>query len=220
MKKRLSTFFHTMRLPFPLSLLSPKVKMGLGILIFSFLYSLLRYNVIAGVSWGQVSLFIINKAVAMSAVLLLAGAAWGACQHPGDDSRWWGMLALHYAFMHILLTLILLPGDYYPTFYLDPLLNFDRRFSIVGGFCLLMGAISSYLFFSLSSFRQVSLIVKHNLLLLMSCSLALHLAFLGLQSWLIPSAWPGYIPPISLVCFITTLFLFFYYLKTHPLYSV
>ncbi len=193
------------------------------LVLSSLFYSLLRYCVFGNVEWHQ-QLYLLNKALAMVAAFSLLFSAWYGWRKLRQASRFWGQVVLHCASLHIVLSLTLLPQGYYPR------LLIDEGFSFIGGLSLLFGMSCGYicgLLVILSSRpsqvktpnEQRKFTHKFNytflLLILLSSTLVLHLMTLGFNGWLTPKQWPGYLPPISLLCFIACLISWYLQLRSY-----
>lgn len=185
----------------------------MAILLLPLVYAVIRYNLAAGVGWGQLPLYILNKALAMSSVLALFFAAQAGFKSQRELARDLGKMALHCASLHVLFTLVLLPAGYYPKF--SHVLRTARgeqvlqmaSFSAIANLALLFGLLCAYLFFVISSGLFKDMLQKQLLQYLQVCALAYHLLFLGGYSWFTPSAWPAYLPPVTLLSFICVLLL-------------
>ncbi|WDE04377.1 hypothetical protein SG34_024035 [Thalassomonas viridans] len=188
------------------------------ILLFPLAYAIVRYNLAAGVEWSQLPLYITNKALAMSSVLALLFAARAMLRGCRKSARSLGKMALHCAWLHVLLTLVLLPAGYYPKLSLFVQTSGGEQvmqmasFSATANLALLFGLLCAYLFFVISN-GQVNGLQKQILLYLQICTLAYHLLFLGGYSWFAPGSWPAYLPPITLLSFTCVLLLAYFHQK-------
>lgn len=140
-------------------------------------YAVVRYHVFGGVPWSRLPLYTLNKAVAFSAAALFAAA----CFSRGWDA---GRIAVWLATLHVLMSLALLGPSCYPKLYLDGGLNFTGDLALLGG-CL---AFALCLIPAATVARYAVLAVA-----------AAHVCAIGFTGWLTPRAWPGYMPPITLL---------------------
>ncbi|WP_281560255.1 hypothetical protein [Thalassomonas sp. RHCl1] len=184
-------------------------------MLLPLVYAVVRYNLAAGVSWSQLPLYILNKALSMSSVLALLFAAREGLKGRREQARDLAKMALHCALLHVLLTLILLPAGYYPKLSQVLLTSGGGQvlqmasFSTVANLALFFGLLCAYLFFVISAGYFAGMLQKRLLQYLQICALAYHLLFLGAYSWFTPTSWPGYLPPVTLLSFICVLLLAF-----------
>ena len=191
------------------------MKFQLLVVVVSFAYAILRYNLAGEVSWAQLPLYIANKALAMSAVVCLLLAARSGLITRGKQAINWGKTAMSAALLHTTITLILLPAGYYPKLYQavnssgSESLNTLKMFSLTGNFALAFGVFCIYLFLKIGRCRLRSARLQQKLQMLLLASLAYHLIFIGGYGWLTPGKWNGYLPPVSLLSFVCLLCLIF-----------
>ena len=168
------------------------------ILLFSLLYSVFRYNIFNNVSWQDLPLYVFNKAIALSIILLLFYNQISDQREKHVVDTGIGITLL------VIAHIILQSPEYYNKFYIGQKLN------LTGSLSLLFG-ILAFLFFcftilvsfikSNDTFTQnrgnIEKIKISTLFLI-----GFHLFVMGINGWLEPSTWPGCMPPISLVSFI------------------
>jgi hypothetical protein len=150
-------------------------------------YAVVRYHVFKGVPWAHLPLYVLNKAVAWSSIVLFAGAAWQA----GRTSA--GLVAnplfdqgRALAGAHVLGSLAQFSPATYPAFF-----DAAGGLSFVGEFALFGGVLATVGLLRASKAAAW--------LLLFPAAVALHTALVGLPNWLSPAKWPGYMPPITLL---------------------
>lgn len=121
-------------------------------------YAVVRYNVVRDVTLGHLPLYIVNKAVALAATVLI-----GISYILGPFAHWWparyvpllptrkaiGLAGYGLAAFHAIASLILLSPAYYARFYAA-----DGKFTGSGEFMLAMG-ILAFVVFSLVSISSV-----------------------------------------------------------------
>lgn len=181
--------------------------------VLSLGYAVVRYCIFKDVSWHQLPLFIMNKAVSLSSVVLLAIFYTTRWRHQlsfrrftvspkvTKNCRSTGYL---YLLIHVMISTLLLKPAYYPQLYDQGKFNFS------GELMLLFGIISILVFAALKANRispnkagnslpgRVQYFFLGNTALLLISG---HLFLLGLNNWLTPAEWPGYLPPITLLAF-------------------
>ncbi len=140
-------------------------------------YAIARYHVFGGVPWPRLPLYTLNKAVALSAAVLFVRAA---------TAR----IALWLATLHVLMSLALLAPAYYPEIYLAGGLNFTGELAMLAG-CLAFALCLAPVLTAGQPFRKVVL-----------AAAAAHVCAIGFKGWLTPRAWPGCMPPITLLSFL------------------
>lgn len=177
-------------------------------------YAVLRYNVLAGVPWAELPLFVANKGVSLAAVALI-GASYlvSRVRSPGPGggenrrslARTAGLSGFALAVAHVLITLVVFSRDAYPRL-------FDGAdLSPVGWAGLVSGALATPLFALPAIYSFPRLVAKLDLhhwkraqhLGYSGLAItALHVLSIGGHNWTAFSAWPGGLPPISLLSFV------------------
>jgi len=170
----------------------------------SFFYSILRYNVLKGVPWTDLPIYVLNKSIALTIVILIFYTQINKKAKTGSDTNLWLVMFVIIVFHVILSTVILMP-EYYGKFYNGDQLN------LVGSLSLLFGILAF-----LGFFVKGILLLRAKLDTTVSASkadfiklrylnyffLGVHLFVMGINGWLTPDKWPGYLLPISLIAFI------------------
>lgn len=167
------------------------------IVLISFLYSIIRYNYFGDVSLTELPLFIFNKAISMSSVLLLLFANLGFNNLDKKPANSIKNLSLFLITLHAVLSLLLVSKVYFPDFYQA------ERFSFNGGVTLTAGVISIILFFTV--FLNTAIVRKENFgifEILTYVFVSIHIFFRGYKGWITVEKWHGGMPPISLITFI------------------
>ena len=167
------------------------------ILTTALLYSVIRYNIIGHVPITEIPLFIMNKAISFSMVIIFAFSA--RSYFKGAIQEFINSMSIikGFALIHILISISLLSQQYYPKFFTND------KLSLFGNLTIFFGIIS------VVYILNKSVKIKNWLFFLM---ITLHLFFMGIKGWLLVDKWPGLMPPISLISFIITSSLFFIYL--------
>jgi len=165
-----------------------------AVFLFTACYAVMRYAGFGGVSLVHLPAYLMNKSIAMAAMVSLFLTALAFVRGERDRSRFWSRASSHLAGMHVLISLGTLSGGYFPRF-------FDGdRMNLTGEATLLTGALAVYCLWRLApdgieqAFRR-----KLNALF---CTLAGgHLLVMGYGGWLQVQKWHGGLPPITLLCF-------------------
>ena len=166
-----------------------------AIFIITLLYAIARYIIFGDVSWNQLPSFIINKAIAWSAVIFLVITGFNFLKKEHNHTKIWGRLAFHFALLHIIISVGLFSSDYYPKFFSGNLLTF------LGELMILTGGIAIY---SLHRIKEHKKINTHSIRfeLLGIVAVGLHLFSMGIPGWFQPIQWYAGLPPISLLSFV------------------
>jgi DMSO/TMAO reductase YedYZ heme-binding membrane subunit len=184
----------------------------------SLAYSIVRYHFVGDTSWTHFPLFILNKAISLAAVGLIASSyligkvfRW----HDHDKHlrlvviKFCGIFGFFLAGIHAFLSLCLLRPAYFAKFFLeDGQLNFTAELSmtvgVIGLFLLMSPAISTLPMVpkAIGGWRwKRSQRVGYVAL----AFIVVHLVAMGYKGWMTPSKWPGGLLPISLVAVIVAL---------------
>lgn len=185
----------------------------------SFAYAIVRYHLYKGVPWSELPLYISNKALALSAIVLIAlsyivsslakfwpntfGDTFLARKFFGLTG--FGLAALHSALS--LVNLIVSGRAKYPAY-------FDAAGAVTekGWFAIGFGAVSFLLFSAVASTslpfigKNLSKERWHTIQRLGYLGLIfalLHVGVMGLAGWQAPETWPGGLLPISLIAALT-----------------
>jgi hypothetical protein len=160
----------------------------------SLAYATVRYNVFKGVPWSDWPVYVVNKALALSSLLLLL--TWILRARGGPDESASGLLssARRLALVHAGLSLAILSPAYFPTFFADGRLNWPS------GISLLIGVVAASSL-HLKSRPTVPWVATARRLGVIALMAGMHAMLNGYGSWLAPATWPGYMPPITLIAF-------------------
>ena len=178
------------------------------------IYAVLRYHILGPVSWKDFPFFILNKAFALCAFILLSfNFAFGPMKNLGISvpnswmraRRFLGIMGFMFTFAHLLMSFILFNPSIYGHFFAE-----DGRFTLNGSLSLVSGVLAFIILWLYnisfnSNFRKdkdlISFITSRRVLLPAMFMAGAHLFFMGYKGWLNPSGWHGGLPPISLVGF-------------------
>ena len=165
-----------------------------GITAASLAYATLRYNVFKGVAWSDWPVFVLNKAIALSSLLLLV--AWILRNRRPAEASGAPLLAAAsmLALAHAGLSLIVLTPAYFPAFFEESRLSWQAGVALALGVAtaIRLSVVARPGHAHLSRLRGLGLI---------ACAAGCHAALFGYSSWFTPTAWPGSLPPITLVSF-------------------
>ena len=172
--------------------------------IISLLYAVIRYNIFKDVPWIDLPLYVFNKALSFTAIILF-GVFQYIKSRPGyEKGNHIKEYAVIMAVLHVIISIIIISPVYFEKFYSGQHLN------LTGGLTLLFGVLAFGVMLLLSS----NYILKENMsnpnylnsaVYLFFIITAGHIFVMGYEGWLIPGSWPGRLPPISLLSFIVVL---------------
>lgn len=192
------------------AVLSACVVLPATLLLLTAAYATTRYVVFGPVAAVHIPLYVLNKAFAWTALVLLAlalGAGPAARLWPARlgahlwRRRYWGLVGFALATLHIVVSLAILNYGYY-----RPMFRQAFEFTALAQIAMLAGALAWFALLapvaaSLPGVRA-ALSARYWQLLqnigLLALSLAgLHLAY-GVPGWFAPALWYGGLPPITL----------------------
>lgn len=160
-------------------------------------YATLRYNVFRGVPWADWPSYTLNKALAVASLLLIAAAVI-RLRRPGRRIATIMVAAGALGLAHSLLSFALLDPLYYERLYEGGKLTFAAGLSLALGVAATaamdVGARKS------SGWTPAR---RHAALALIAFAVGLHAALPAFGTWIAPGTWPGGLPPLTLISFLT-----------------
>lgn len=182
------------------------------VLMITFSYSVVRYNIFKGVPADQIPLFIFNKAISLTAVVLI-----GLSFFIGPMARLWtkkfapflymrkylGVLGFAVAAMHSVISLLLFSPSYYPKFFAE-----TGKLTMTGELSMLFGVLAIFIFSGVAVTSMPSVEKQlhpkqwkfvQRLGYLAFIFTLLHVWAMGWEGWINPSGWPAGLLPISLL---------------------
>jgi len=197
------------------------------VILFTTIYSILRYNILGNVEWSQLPLYVSNKIFSFTAVILLSYmfSAKSIQKKKGLIVQQFSIIGYAIFFLiitHIFISILILNPNYFSKFFQD-----SGHFTILASLSMFFGVISTVLLFSLTPFFRKTIQEKSDLAkiiysqfskIFLMFFVALHLFFMGYKGWLTPEKWNGGLPPITLISFafvIISLIINFSYFKNH-----
>jgi len=170
-------------------------------MIISLSYAIIRYNIFKGVPWVDLPLYVVNKGVALSSIILFSLYRIISLKSKSTDSKILKVYAMILGLLHLLISLIILSPSYFPKFYTEFKLN------IIGELSLFFGVIAFAIILLISSNDLMKDVkdsgkINPNIGKYFLVFIAAHLFVMGYKGWLDPSSWPGWMPPITLLAFI------------------
>jgi DMSO/TMAO reductase YedYZ heme-binding membrane subunit len=189
-----------------------KVRWLLSVIFVFTIYATVRYNIFKGVDPIHFPLYIVNKIFSISGIFFLALSysvtklKWlrlGDRNSKMRFAKFSGLAGFSLAAMHVFISMIIISPEYYPKFYSDSMLNLKGELS------MLMGVLSIYCFsipaIATIPFMQETVGIKkwqkrQRIGYLGLLTALLHGAIMGFSGWLEVHEWPGYLPPITMLC--------------------
>lgn len=181
------------------------------------LYAIIRYNVFSGVAWTHLPLYIVNKSAALAGVILI-GLAYAVGKLFGGPAgtepvrakaKYLGLAGFSMITVHVLMSMVLLsPANYGKFFEASGKFNLTGEltflFGVLAYACLLFPAITTlpYMYDALGMDRWLQAQHMGYFTLALACG---HTLAMGYKGWVDPSAWPGSMPPITLLGFLVAL---------------
>jgi hypothetical protein len=173
------------------------MRTSLLALLGSVIYATVRYNIFKGVPWSDWPTYTLNKAIALSALLLLVLSVTRKSAAEGRSNGPTLYLASVFASMHVVLSLTLLSPAYYESLFVQ------GKLSGAAGLSMLLGALAA----------AVMAVGKRmhggqgsdggvRTLAILAFVVGLHAMLQGFTGWFAPSKWPGMMPPITLISFL------------------
>lgn len=190
-------------------------KTAILTLVLALVYAVLRYHqAFFGVHPSdQLPLFILNKALSFAALGLivlavsarpLAHLSGGRLSALKQQRRSIGLVGFGYAAVHSVISLAILTPDYYAKLYHD-----SGKMNTAGELSILTGTLAIALLTWQARLPKAGDDEPRRLLrslgLVVLALTALHVAAMGWPGWFKPQAWPGGMPPITMLSFVLAL---------------
>jgi len=191
---------------------APKIIVVTSLL--SLIYVVVRYHIVGDVPWKDFPFFILNKAISLSAfILLVINFSVSPLSNLGivRVSKGWlnstatlGFVSFILVFIHVFISVMIFNPSYYSKFF-----ESDGTLTLYSGLSMLAGVLAMlivwlYNFSFKTNLREdkpfMKIITARKFLLFVLLFGGIHLFFMGFEGWLNPSGWNG-IPPVSLVAF-------------------
>ncbi|MCF6284549.1 MAG: hypothetical protein L3K26_05110 [Candidatus Hydrogenedentes bacterium] len=173
------------------------------IFCLTFIYALLRYVILHDVAWSNVPLYVLNKSISWSGVVLFGMSLLAGEK---DLRRYYGTLAFAAIVGHLFLSLMVLNPHYFAKFY-----GAEGRMNGVGETSMLAGVLGilflgGLFFINLKGRSEDGASLRAGWGRMVLWCAAVHVAIMGYASWMAPGTWQGYLPPITLLSFMTALY--------------
>jgi len=186
-----------------------------SILIFSYVYAIVRYHIAGPVPWKDIVFFVSNKAISMGALIILtlnfslkplSNLGFKISDQWLNSRKYLGFVGFVLAITHVFMSVMLFKPEVYSKFFEEnSTVTFYAGISMLGGvlgFTLLWIYNKSFDLAIKKDNKLVGLITSKQMLLVILFTTGIHLFFMGFEGWLKPAGWHGGMPPISLVSFV------------------
>ena len=178
--------------------MNKSVVLVMSIYVLVSFYATIRYNIFGNVLLKDFPLYITNKILIFSSIILLLILNINPKKYKNTILPH----LINISFMiHILLSLLILNPYYFDSFFTE-----KGSFTLLAGLGLLSGFIAYGIYVKVNKVQKH----KHILSQIFLFFVALHLFFLGYKNWITPQNWYGYLPPISLINFLLILLIFYF----------
>jgi hypothetical protein len=173
------------------------MNISLFVLLGSALYATARYHLLNDISWEDWPIYTLNKAFALSSLLLLVLSLHRKHTGAPDPNPYNPQIAGLFGAMHVMLSLILLSPAYYEKFYIQ------GKLTPAAGLSMVLGAAAAFVMFAGPGMRQNQRTDGGvRILAILAFAIGLHAMLQGFAGWFAPSKWPGMMPPITLISFL------------------
>jgi len=184
------------------------------VVLFGIGYAILRYHIAGPVPWKDLSFFVLNKGICLSAFILLTmNFGFGPAKNLGIPvpAGWLnarmaiGVTGFLLVLVHVLMSLLLFSPASYGKFY-----DANTTLTLTAGLSMFTGVLAFVVLWGYNlSFKTtlredkafIQFITSRKFLLWAMLLGGAHIFFMGYSGWLTPSGWHGGLPPISLVAF-------------------
>ncbi len=172
--------------------------------IILLMYAVLRYNIFGDVPWTDIPLFIVNKALSLTTVVLLFSTISRKEKVRKRLKELWKSIFVLTS-IHVFISFLLLDPEYFRNFYSAGTLNLLGYLSISFGISAFIGIIilnSNKILPTKNANFTISYSVRHTIQKVIPILIVGHLMSTGYKGWLSPMNWHGYLFPISLIAFV------------------
>lgn len=173
------------------------------IFAISLLYAILRYNFFGNVAWEEIPLYITNKAISITTILLLLLSIQKSSSVLTKKKL--GKIIFILTSIHVFISFRLLGPEYYNKFYSANVLNLTGYLTVFFGILAFVGIIilnGDGLLPTENGKLIIPKQIKNIITGIIPISIAAHLFVMGYKGWISPADWYGYLIPISLIGFI------------------
>ena len=164
-------------------------------LFFTTVYAVVRYAGFGNVALSHVPVYLLNKAVSMTAAESLFMASLALVRAEKDAVRFWTNAALQLVFVHVIMSLGILSKGYFTGYFEGDKMN------LTGELVLLTGVLGAFCFWRLQGI-DLKPELRRTLTTFLCALVACHLFTMGYDGWLQVNRWNGGLPHITMLSFI------------------
>ena len=190
------------------------ISLIVWVTVISMGYAIVRYHVAGPVPWKDLTFFILNKGICLSAfILLVLNFSLGPAKKLGMSvpTGWLnarmavGTTGFLLVLVHVLMSFLLFRPAVYGQFFDE-----QNTLTLTAGLSMFLGVAAFVVLWGYNlafktTLREdkafIAFITSRRFLLWALLLGAGHLFFMGYSGWLNPAGWHGGLPPISLVAF-------------------
>jgi len=172
------------------------MKTAVLALLGSVIYATARYNIFKGVPWDDWPVYTLNKAFALSALVLLVLSVMRKWSAPGSSNARTLHMAGVFGFVHVILSLILLSPAYYEKLFVQ------GKLTVPAGLSMALGAVAAGMLVGKRMGGHQDTGEGLRNLAMLAFVIGLHAMLQGFAGWFAPSKWPGLMPPMTLISFL------------------
>ncbi|MBI4017656.1 MAG: ferric reductase-like transmembrane domain-containing protein [Candidatus Aenigmarchaeota archaeon] len=195
------------------------VGWAIVVTLASLIYAIVRYNIFGNVPLEYIPLYVSSKGISVASVALI-----GMSLILGPLARFWprvfatkfylrkyfGLLGFGLAALHSLISLMIFSPAYYPRFFEE-----GGKLTAAGELSMMFGVIALFIFsiVAITSLPSVEKTMGRKRWLdvqragyMAFALVGLHVFAMGYKGWTQMAAWPGGLPPITLLAFVIVAF--------------
>lgn len=177
-------------------------------------YAIFRYHIIGDIPWKDLPVFVLNKGVSLSAVILLTlsvsikplSGLGIQIFNSRQGKKTLGISGLMLTVAHILLSFLILDPNYLSVFFeADGTLSYNGSLSLLAGvvsFILLLIYHQCFRNGGSGKDRLVGILTSRKFILPLLLLFGMHVLFMGYAGWMTPTNWQGGLPPITLISYV------------------
>lgn len=172
--------------------------------VISLVYAIVRYNIFGNVPWEELPLYITNKAISLTAIILLLFSVIHKANTKQTKQNIWKIIFI-LTLIHVFISFRLFGPESYQKFYFENDLNLVGYLTLFWGITAFLGFLilnSGKLLPEDDSKLTIPNSLKKEIRKWIPFLITGHLIAMGFNGWISPSSWPGYLIPMSLIAFI------------------
>lgn len=125
-----------------------KIKL-ITVLLLTTIYPIIRYVLFGNVDPIHLPIYLLNKSVSMASTIYLLFASVKFAKGQMEEVKYWGSISWYSAILHVLFSLSLLSGAYYPKFF------GLEKMNLIGELTILFGVVAIFSFWFLNNEEKI-----------------------------------------------------------------